>query len=210
MRILLLPIFLSLTLGLGMQLADLANDVSSKTVEFSFNANQAVDCAFSGVPIAECSPDLVNTNFDNEVKRLNDITKQATLSFDNNTDNMVINLKLENKTVAFVIKEVNGSYIIESNAPISQDSGNLIVGNFIKVNAIKNIILHNNDNLFIDINNDKIYDVKLSTSSESLTLSLAKKPTLAFFLSSFFVLLSVVLLAVYVLVKVNNKPLKPQ
>ena len=46
-------------LGLTVELATIAEDASNKALMFSEDMNNALDCAFEGRPIEECSPNLM-------------------------------------------------------------------------------------------------------------------------------------------------------
>lgn len=68
-----------LMLGFMTQLHHIAESSSEKTLQYADDMNKAMDCAFVGKPIRECSPTLMETNFDNELNEtitvLNNITK---------------------------------------------------------------------------------------------------------------------------------------
>jgi hypothetical protein len=55
----LVPISIVLISGLVLQLYGIAQNTSDKVVVFATDADNAVDCAIRGVPIQECSPDLL-------------------------------------------------------------------------------------------------------------------------------------------------------
>lgn len=61
------PIALSIILGLMIQLVDVAESVSDKTIKYAKDMENALDCAFAGVNIGVCSPDLVKTDFTPEL-----------------------------------------------------------------------------------------------------------------------------------------------
>lgn len=60
------PVFMVLIVGFATQLEDIAKDTSSKALAFSDDMNKAMDCATQGIPISECSPDLMRHDFTKE------------------------------------------------------------------------------------------------------------------------------------------------
>ena len=206
-EIILLPIFITLTLGLGMQLADLANDVSAKTVDFSNDATAAVDCAFKGENIADCSPELVNYDFTPEIKRLNDISEQLNVTL---FEDQEFSMYYQGKIVRFRVQEINGQLVlIDTDSSISTDQSNEIVGNFISTKHISGFFLDKNKQKHVDLDQNGIYDIiierEMQSGSDSLKISLSKKPTMIFFFSSNLVLFSLLGLFIYFAIAVNSR-----
>jgi hypothetical protein len=48
----------TLIMGFAIELAQIANQVSNKAIDFSEDMNKAMDCAITGRPLEECSPNL--------------------------------------------------------------------------------------------------------------------------------------------------------
>ncbi len=65
-ELLTIPIVLAIVVGFGTQLETTANDVSAKTLAFTDDMNLAIPCATHGIPISECSPELLNYDFSEE------------------------------------------------------------------------------------------------------------------------------------------------
>ncbi len=55
----LLPVIMISLLGTGLTLADIADRASAKTIAFAEDAESALDCAFRGLPLEQCSPGLM-------------------------------------------------------------------------------------------------------------------------------------------------------
>jgi hypothetical protein len=58
-----------LILSLVTQLVAIGEDTSNKAVDYAQDMNMATDCAFKGIPLEECVPDLNDTNFSSEIER---------------------------------------------------------------------------------------------------------------------------------------------
>lgn len=69
--ILTVPIVLSIIIGLTTQLVDIAESASDKVAHYADDMENALDCAFVGIPIDVCSPGLSQTNFKEDLKKLN-------------------------------------------------------------------------------------------------------------------------------------------
>ena len=66
-------IVVSIIIGLTMQLVDIADSTSKKVVKYADDMNNAIDCAFKGVDIYVCSPDLSSTDFRPELNQTKEI-----------------------------------------------------------------------------------------------------------------------------------------
>ncbi|MGM5482370.1 MAG: hypothetical protein ACQESF_02805 [Nanobdellota archaeon] len=74
-QILVVPVFTILFLGFATQLMDVAESASEKTIDFTYDMQNAIDCATRGVDIRECSPGIYEHSFKKEIqqtKELND------------------------------------------------------------------------------------------------------------------------------------------
>ncbi|MCA9477940.1 MAG: hypothetical protein KC535_02220 [Nanoarchaeota archaeon] len=72
-ELLVIPIIAITLLSIATQLVDTAEQSGQKAVAYAQEMNSAVDCAFLGKPLSECSPELLNTDFKED---LNDAQKQ--------------------------------------------------------------------------------------------------------------------------------------
>ena len=61
---------------MGTQLVEIGTSTSEKTLNYANEMDSAVDCAFRGIPIEECSPTLTDTNFEPEIKEYIDFNKE--------------------------------------------------------------------------------------------------------------------------------------
>ena len=68
-RILAVVIIVSFATGFFLELAEIAESVSDKALAFADSINMAMECAFNGVDLEECSPQLLNHSFDDEINR---------------------------------------------------------------------------------------------------------------------------------------------
>jgi hypothetical protein len=77
-ELLIIPGIALLMLGFVVQLEGIAKQSSEKAIKFSQDMNNAMDCAFLGKPIRECSPNLMNRNFNKEVNQTQNILLNIT------------------------------------------------------------------------------------------------------------------------------------
>jgi len=70
MRVLLYePIVAVLMLTVGLELVNIAESASQKTISFAEDMDSAMDCAVDGRLLSECSPSIYNHEFDDEIVR---------------------------------------------------------------------------------------------------------------------------------------------
>lgn len=69
-EIILIPVVFSLMFGLFVELVDVAESSSEKVLKYAESMDNALDCAFAGVPIEVCSPELSSVEFNSELERL--------------------------------------------------------------------------------------------------------------------------------------------
>ena len=69
MKILLLVPFALLLLTFAIELESIAHDTAEKALNYAEDMNYAMDCAVRGIPIKECSPELMNIDFRHEINR---------------------------------------------------------------------------------------------------------------------------------------------
>ena len=90
MSYIMLPVFMTLVIGVATQMEDIAQDASDKAVAFSDDMNQAMDCATRGIPIEECSPDLMSHDFTEEkeayLEALREFKEEAEQQLQNATE----------------------------------------------------------------------------------------------------------------------------
>ena len=66
-----LPIALIAIFGFLGELEDLSYQASDKTLQYTEDAVNALDCAFEARPLTECSPDITGPEFSEEIARTN-------------------------------------------------------------------------------------------------------------------------------------------
>lgn len=71
------PVVVLLITGLGMQLFDLAEAASEKTISFSEEAVSAVDCAFLGIELSHCSAQF-DYDFERDIGEFEDLLTNST------------------------------------------------------------------------------------------------------------------------------------
>ncbi|RME53458.1 hypothetical protein D6783_01975 [Candidatus Woesearchaeota archaeon] len=77
-KFIVLPIAIVLITGLALQLNDIAQRTSQKTIRFATDVDNAMDCALFGVDIKECSPDLVKNSgeFERELRDFREVMQE--------------------------------------------------------------------------------------------------------------------------------------
>ena len=58
------------------QLADVAQSTADKTLSYATDMEQAVDCAFHGLPLEECSPDIYKYDFKEDINHTMEVTNE--------------------------------------------------------------------------------------------------------------------------------------
>ncbi len=71
-----LPIVFSIVFGLAFELVEIAESSSDKVIRFTESMENALDCAFAGISIEICSPELATINFDEEIARFNETNEK--------------------------------------------------------------------------------------------------------------------------------------
>jgi hypothetical protein len=66
-----IPIIMSVILGLSIQLVSIAESTSNKVVNYAENMESALDCAFLGIDVKECAPELDREHYLELKKELN-------------------------------------------------------------------------------------------------------------------------------------------
>ena len=75
-ELILMPIIFSIIFGIAFELVEIAESSSEKIVGFAESMDNALECAFAGVSIELCSPELSRTNFDSEIQALNETNEK--------------------------------------------------------------------------------------------------------------------------------------
>lgn len=74
--LILAPIAFIILIGFMTQLADVAMSTSNKVLNYANDMDSAIDCAFRGIDVETCSPDLYATSFEPETKEVIDLNKE--------------------------------------------------------------------------------------------------------------------------------------
>jgi hypothetical protein len=69
-------------IGLFSDLYNIADKTSDKTITFAEDMENAIDCATRGISIYECSPNLGQENFQEELKNTKDLLNQTIKDID--------------------------------------------------------------------------------------------------------------------------------
>jgi hypothetical protein len=69
-ELMVIPLITALLLGTANELIGLAEQASNKTVAYTGEMENALDCAFQARPLYECSPNLMNATFQDEARAL--------------------------------------------------------------------------------------------------------------------------------------------
>ncbi len=79
--LLLTPAIIAMILGFAVELQAIAEDASSQTIEFSNNAADALECAYTARPLNECSKDIFSDKTTKEIAEtrriLDEMTKES-------------------------------------------------------------------------------------------------------------------------------------
>lgn len=79
-ELLIIPIIAITLLGIASQLVETAEQSGEKVVSYAEDMNDAMDCAFLGKPLSDCSPDLLETDFKEDIQttqeEIEDIQKE--------------------------------------------------------------------------------------------------------------------------------------
>lgn len=79
-ELLIIPIIALTILGIATSLVDTAEQSGEKVVAYAQDMNDAMDCAFLGKPLSDCSPDLLETDFKEDIattqQEIKDIQKE--------------------------------------------------------------------------------------------------------------------------------------
>ncbi|MCB9370372.1 hypothetical protein H6501_02125 [Candidatus Woesearchaeota archaeon] len=70
------PLFVLLISGFALGLVNIAEEVSAKSLSFASDMNSALDCAFEGRLLSECSPSLLEYDFKSDLTEYQDYNKE--------------------------------------------------------------------------------------------------------------------------------------
>lgn len=70
------PIAAAVILGFLVQIQDLSEQTSERTLEYAQDAVAALDCAYEARPITDCSPNIVGEDFKEEIEATNKLLEQ--------------------------------------------------------------------------------------------------------------------------------------
>lgn len=73
--LIIVPIAITVVLAFLVQLGDIAISTSDKALNYADQMDSAVDCAFRGIPVQKCSPDLTSVDFEPELKEIINFNK---------------------------------------------------------------------------------------------------------------------------------------
>lgn len=84
-EMLVVPLVASLILGIAFELIQTAESMSEKVILYTQEMENALDCAFVGVPIEKCSPMLSNTEFKSDLDDYRSQLQQINETLDETT-----------------------------------------------------------------------------------------------------------------------------
>lgn len=147
-----LALFMSTVLAMGFSLIDIADSSAEKTVHFSQDMNDALDCAFAGVEISECSPGLSESS---ESLRPELIKLDAELN------------KLTNKTIFARLGdswklEFNGNEHVLKVFEITEEQASFGMVDLSDFENTDKFSLKLGQSKIIDIDNNGDFDIKFS------------------------------------------------
>lgn len=110
-EIIIVPVIGLFIIGFAVELESIATDSGKKALKYASDMNNAMDCAMVGVPIRECSPELMETDFTPEIEDTTALLENMTLSLSDQLEGMdsnaTVNLEgineTENVTVYIVV-----------------------------------------------------------------------------------------------------------
>ena len=84
-----IPLVIGLILSMSIELIDIAESASDKVINYAQDMDDALDCAFRGIDITVCSPNLGKENFELELEKTQEILDKLS----------TINVTLINETI---------------------------------------------------------------------------------------------------------------
>jgi hypothetical protein len=84
------PAAAAMVLAFAMQLTDIAESTQEKTIKYADDMNAALDCAFKGVDLSVCSPDLYNHDFKQDINRTESVLREIRYITEDSDGNQII------------------------------------------------------------------------------------------------------------------------
>ncbi len=75
-ELLIIPIIAITILGIATSLVETAEESGEKVVAYAQDMNDAMDCAFLGKPLSDCSPELLETDFKEDISKTQEEIKE--------------------------------------------------------------------------------------------------------------------------------------
>jgi hypothetical protein len=86
--LLLAPVAVLVVLSFVTQLADVASSTSEKTLNYASEMDSAVDCAFRGIPVSVCSPELTSYDFEPDAVEYMELNREYIDALKNSVDDL--------------------------------------------------------------------------------------------------------------------------
>ncbi len=74
-EILILPIIIPLIVGVTLEIAEIAESTSDKVIRYTESMEEGVECAFTGRTLMECSPELFQADFEDDLRDIGDMAE---------------------------------------------------------------------------------------------------------------------------------------
>ncbi len=87
-QLLIAPVFVVMFLGFATQLVDIAESSSAKTLDYTKDMNDAIDCAVRGIDLSVCSPNLMNYDFEEEIDKTIKVNEEIIETLSKYEDNI--------------------------------------------------------------------------------------------------------------------------
>ena len=75
-KLIYIPIVAGIITGLALELTEDARSASEKTANYTQQMTDAIDCAFKGVDLEVCSPDLPSLEFEQDLTEFKTVVDQ--------------------------------------------------------------------------------------------------------------------------------------
>lgn len=161
-----IPIAVLVLSGLGLQLNDIAQKASGKTISFADNAGEAVDCALLGIAIEECSPDLLEVAFEDDLREFEEFNRDFAENLSDSQSK--IHLILE-KGESFKASH-NKEFVIRiDDIDVDNEMIELIVVDLSDVTSVMRIPFGFGEELKLDVSDDGFSDIILHISALDTT-----------------------------------------
>lgn len=71
------PIAVAALLGMITELQDLAQDSQDRTLQYTQDVVDALDCAYQARPLTDCAPGITNDDFTQQIQETNNLLRKA-------------------------------------------------------------------------------------------------------------------------------------